>query len=378
MSGNERKPDYTVKNFDILNKHAEEGVAREREITRARRAQTNWQNAKNISLVILALGLLAIMIGLGYRIAQKDIYVSSGFNHSHSGQSYGRYSGGTSGDIIENRVISDGDSYEKYESYSYEQVETKPEDNYKSKNESIASNKVDKTSSQKDDNKTNTSINLRNDEINEVETEPAESNKGIIEKSTEKITNIVDILSPFSNSEDLGTETGDETRDMSSPQGNESQSNNQNYNKNKSGQVSESGELNNNELNPFEKLYENVYGSKFESSNKGEKTITETGAIQIIKDSIHQVSPKVEVLHEGTSYEVYTTYYFKDTESKSLIYPFKQQCWAFTPSKIVLTLNVKYYKGDIIPWDEPQKPALEKAGLRENELNVFRDSCRFV
>lgn len=378
MSGNERKPDYTVKNFDILNKHAEEGVAREREITKARRAQTNWQNAKNISLVIIAIGLLAIMIGLGYRIAQKDVYVSSGFNHSQSGQSYEYYSDGTSGEVRQNRFLSNNDSSENLEKYPSEQIDNSKQNNNKIKNDTTASSKESIVSSLGDNDKTKSSIASSNDVANKADTKSAEDNKGLIEKSTEKISYIIDTLLPSSNNKDSDATSTDEFKSENGPKVDGSQSNNQNSDENKSDSVSQSKEQENNELNPFEKLYENVYGKKFESSNKGEKTVTDTGVIQIIKDSIHQVSPKIEVLYKGNSYGVYTTYYFKDTESESLVYPFKQQCWAFTPSKIVLTLDVKYYEGEIISWDEPQEPALEKAGLDENELDIFRQSCRFV
>ena len=378
MSGNERKPDYTVKNFDILNKHAEEGVAREREITRARRAQTNWQNAKNISLVIIAIGLLAIMIGLGYRIAQKDVYVSSGFNHSQSGQSFEYYSDGTSGGVRQNRFLSNNDSSENLEKYPSEQIDNSKQNNNKIKNDTTASSKESLVSSLGDNDKTKSSIASSNDGANKADIKSPEGNKGLIEKSTEKISDIIDTLSPFSNNKDSDPKSTDELKSENSSKVDGSQSNNQNSDENKPDLVSQSKEQQNNELNPFEKLYENVYGKKFESSNKGEKTVTDTGVIQIIKDSIHQVSPKIEVSYKGNLYGVYTTYYFKDTESESLIYPFKQQCWAFTPSKIVLTLDIKYYEGDIISWDEPQEPALEKAGLDENELDVFRESCRFV
>ena len=107
MSEKYKKPDYTVKNFDILNKHAEEGVAREKEITRLRRAQTNWQNAKNISLVLFVLGILALLIGKAIQIANQENIVELSQNHNHSSTTnFSKHD-----DDINNRNYSSGDSY---------------------------------------------------------------------------------------------------------------------------------------------------------------------------------------------------------------------------------------------------------------------------
>lgn len=372
MSEEKKKADYTVKNFDILNKHAEEGVAREREITRARRAQTNWQNAKNVSLIMLAIGLLAIMIGLGFRIAQKDVYVSTDSNHSHIIGSNNYYSDNIADPIIGNEVISgrSAENDKKIPSKSITNNEANDKD--KINNENI------NTSISKEINETDSSIpnTTDNDANNLTKSEELKEEDGIIQKSTEKISNIFGAMLPSPESE--GSSSVNDTSNTKSPQTSESQNDNQSINEKETAPSSDTRETENNKISPFEELYQATFGKKFATSNKGEKTITESGAIEIIKDSIHQVTDKVEVLHKNVKYAIYTTYYFKNTEKKSLAYPFKQQCWAFTPAKIVLTLSEKHGKGEILKWDEPQTTALDKANISENELDIFRESCEFL
>ena len=54
---------YTTSDYTVLNSHFDHALARENEITRARRATTFWQNAKSWSLLLFFIGIAAMFIG---------------------------------------------------------------------------------------------------------------------------------------------------------------------------------------------------------------------------------------------------------------------------------------------------------------------------
>ena len=63
---------YTTSDYSILNEHFSQALAREKEIVRAKRSQTFWQNAKSISLLLFFLGILAILIGKAIYFAKQE------------------------------------------------------------------------------------------------------------------------------------------------------------------------------------------------------------------------------------------------------------------------------------------------------------------
>ena len=63
---------YTTSNFELLDKHLELAVSREKEITKDRQSKTFWRNAKSISLVLLALGIFFIMLGYAFYLYKDD------------------------------------------------------------------------------------------------------------------------------------------------------------------------------------------------------------------------------------------------------------------------------------------------------------------
>ena len=394
MSEKEIKSDYTVKNFDILNKHVEEGIAREKEITRSRRAKTNWQNAKNISLVILALGLLAIMIGLAIRIAQKDYYLGS--NHSHSGNSnnhmYREYYGGNTSN--QNPLTSNNDTSNTHD--------------MKKSTDSLQ-NKENNYVTQSKENKNNSELNPDNAKLLVSPTETINQNsaseannsedESIIQKSKRGLANLMSKINPRTDQAD---KSDDATRSKQNNKLNDSMaSNNMNkFEENNKQQLDNlpnnsdprsSSQNNNNQKkdgfinknnqepqNLFFELYESKFNEKLQRSSKPQKIIKESGEQEIIKNNIHYISKPTNVMYKNTKYEIYTTYYFKSTEREDLVYPFKQQCWAYTPAKIVLHLNDKYLKRSVTLYPEKQELALKTAGLNKNELISFHSSCRFL
>lgn len=63
---------YTTSDYSILNEHFSQALAREKEIVRAKRSQTFWQNAKSVSLLLFFLGILAILIGKAIYFAKQE------------------------------------------------------------------------------------------------------------------------------------------------------------------------------------------------------------------------------------------------------------------------------------------------------------------
>ena len=63
---------YTRSDYSVLNEHFTQAIDREKEIVRAKRSQTFWQNAKSISLILFFLGIAAVFIGKAYYFAKKE------------------------------------------------------------------------------------------------------------------------------------------------------------------------------------------------------------------------------------------------------------------------------------------------------------------
>ena len=63
---------YTTSDYSILNEHFSQALAREKEIVRAKRSQTFWQNAKSISLILFFIGIAAMFIGKALNLANSE------------------------------------------------------------------------------------------------------------------------------------------------------------------------------------------------------------------------------------------------------------------------------------------------------------------
>ena len=70
MSDSPKK--YTRSDYTVLNEHFTQAINREKEIVRARRSQTFWQNAKSISLILFFVGIAAVFIGKALYFAKKE------------------------------------------------------------------------------------------------------------------------------------------------------------------------------------------------------------------------------------------------------------------------------------------------------------------
>ena len=63
---------YTTSDYTVLNSHFDHALARENEITRARRATTFWQNAKSWSLLLFFIGITAMFIGKAFYLGKEE------------------------------------------------------------------------------------------------------------------------------------------------------------------------------------------------------------------------------------------------------------------------------------------------------------------
>ena len=418
MSEKYKKPDYTVKNFDILNKHAEEGVAREKEITRLRRAQTNWQNAKNISLVLFVLGILALLIGKAIQIANQENIVELSQNHNHSSTTnFSKHD-----DDINNRNYSSGDSYtSSSESYTESPNTLKDSSKTEKSNLDISPRKDNELDGIKKENPSLNELSGKNNAQEKSIDEKKTDDQSIVKESSEKRPSILSYIFGNNESKDQGESNGIKKSDKSSksdikkPENKEQLANNKPDNEtpeqstfNKINESKDQGESNgikksdkssksdikkpenkeqlaNNkpdnetpEQSTFNKIYEQVYGEKFEPSKEVITSQDEFGNSIIIKEYIFKINTPQMVTYKNISYEVFTTYYFKSTEQDSLAYPMKQRCWAYTPAKIVLALSEKDNKNSVFNDKSEQGLALEKANLKDSDLVNFRGSCKFI
>lgn len=71
MKDNQPKK-YIKSDYSVLNEHFNQAIDREKEIVKAKRAQTFWQNAKSISLILFFLGIAAVFIGKAFYFAKQD------------------------------------------------------------------------------------------------------------------------------------------------------------------------------------------------------------------------------------------------------------------------------------------------------------------
>jgi len=62
---------YTVHNFNAVNSHVDEVVERDKDITKHRKARINNLRARNIAIVLLAIGGAALLLGFAYKIIQS-------------------------------------------------------------------------------------------------------------------------------------------------------------------------------------------------------------------------------------------------------------------------------------------------------------------
>ena len=60
--------EYPVNNYDAVNSYVDEVVERDREMTRLKQARVNYLRARNWAIVLVSIGVLALLLGLAYKL----------------------------------------------------------------------------------------------------------------------------------------------------------------------------------------------------------------------------------------------------------------------------------------------------------------------